>query len=95
MHLGAYHFDGESPTLLESYERLMESFPPDILDLHVCVTHERGITILDACPSAEVFRAFSTGPEFAEALRTAGLPAPRIDTIGEVHNAVLREAALS
>jgi hypothetical protein len=90
MFLGAYHFDGDPADLLAAYRRLMAGFPPDSSDLHVCVEHVDGITVFDACPSSEVFAAFSTGLEFRTAIDNAGLPAPRIEPLGEVRTARLR-----
>src|SRR5205823_941269 len=59
MFLGAYYFDGPPPELIPAYERLMAGFPPDGLELHVCVVRDGGLTVYDACPSAEIFAAFS------------------------------------
>jgi hypothetical protein len=85
MFFGAYHFDGSPAELIPAYERLMASFPPESLDLHVCVVRDGGLTVFDACPSAAVFAGFSSGPEFAGAICAAGLPAPRVEPIGDVH----------
>ena len=91
MYLGSYDFDGDPAELVPAYDRLMAGFPPDMMMLHVCVVRDDGITVFDACPSPEVFREFSTGPEFAGAIAQAGLPTPRITERGQVHNAKLRE----
>ena len=90
MFLGAYHFDGSPADLLPAYDRLIASIPPDSIHLHVCVVRDGGLTVFDACPSAEVFAGFSTGPEFAGAVEAAGLPAPRVEPLGDVHAARLR-----
>jgi hypothetical protein len=90
MYLGAYHFDGSVPELLDAYERLMATFPPETLDLHVCVVRDGGLTVFDACPAAEVFVGFSTSAEFRAAVGAAGLPEPRVEPIGEVHAARVR-----
>ena len=92
MFMGSYEFDGEPAALVPAYEKLLAGYPPDGLDLHVCVVGTHGITVYDACPSREVFTAFSASAEFAAALAGAGLPAPRVTPIGEVHVARLREA---
>ena len=55
MFLGAYHFDGSFEELLPAYERLAASYPPDSLDLHVCIERDGGLTVFDACPSSAVF----------------------------------------
>jgi hypothetical protein len=90
MFLGAYHFDGNPADLLTGYRRLVAGFPPESSDLHVCVERVDGITVLDACPSSEVFADFSTGTEFRMAIEGAGLPVPRVEPIGEVRSARLR-----
>jgi hypothetical protein len=90
MFLGAYHFDGDPTDLLLGYRRLMAGFPPDSSDLHVSVERVDGITVLDACPSSEVFADFSAGLEFRTAIQGAGLPAPRVEPVGEVRAARLR-----
>ncbi len=90
MFLGAYHFDGDPTDLLPGYRRLMAGFPPGSSDLHVCVERVDGITVFDACPSSEVFADFSTALGFRMAIEDAGLPAPRVESIGEVRTARLR-----
>jgi hypothetical protein len=91
MFLGAYHFTGDRDELLAAYERLHAAYPPETLDLHVCVANDDGITVYDACPSRDVFASFSSSAEFADALDGAGLPTPRVVQLGEVHAAMLRE----
>jgi hypothetical protein len=90
MFLGAYHFDGETDALRAAYDRLMTFIPVGIVDLNVCVVRAGGITVYDACPSQEVFEGFSTSPDFATALASAGLPAPRVEQLGDIHNVVVR-----
>ena len=93
MYLGSYEFDGDRAELLAAYDRLVAAFPPGTLALQVCVARADGITVFDACPSAEVFRGFSTSADFAGALAHAGLPTPRVTELGDVHNAVLNEVS--
>ena len=95
MFLGAYHFDGDPADLLAGHERLLDLIPPSALDLHLCVERDGGITVFDACPSRDVFNTFSTGPDFTAALQAAGLPTPRIEQLGDVHMAYLRETVRS
>jgi hypothetical protein len=95
MFLGAYHFDGDPAELRAGYDRLRAGFPADSLDLHVCVVRADGLTVFDACPSQEVFQGFSTGPDFAAALAAAGLPTPRVEELGDVHSALIREEVRS
>jgi hypothetical protein len=85
MFLGAYHFDGSPVELIPAYERLMAGFPPDSFELHVSVVRDGGLTVYDACPSAEVFAAFSTSGDFAGAVHAAGLPEARVEPLGDVH----------
>ena len=85
MYMGSYRFDGDPDQLLAGYDRMMDSFPPEMLLVHVCVGRADGITIFDSCPSEAEFRRFSTSPEFRGALAAAGLPDPVVDPIGVVH----------
>jgi hypothetical protein len=78
VHLGIYEFDGDPKQLLVAYDALMERMPPAGIEWHLCAVRPDGITIYDTCPSEEVFRRFSASPEFAAALRGAGLPEPRV-----------------
>ncbi len=91
MFLSAYHFDGEPAALAAAHDRLFAQFPPESLDLHVCVLIDGGITVFDACPSREVFASFSGSAEFGQALAAAGLPQPRLEPLGEVHDVRVRD----
>src|SRR5437867_9700181 len=93
MFLGVFQFEGELADLLPAYERLMQTYPPDGLDLHICVRRDRGIWVYDACPSRSDFEGFTGSSEFRTAVAEAGLPMPRIQPIGEVHAARMREPA--
>lgn len=96
MFLSTYDFDGDPAELLPAYDRFMAaSYPPGALLLHVCVVRDDGITVLDACPSRQVFEDFAASAEFADAVTRAGLPHPRVTPRGEVHSACLREAVHS
>ena len=94
MILGAYHFDGDPDVLIESHQRMMEMFPPSGLDLHIAVTHDRGMTIYDACPDLPTHEAFVASPEFRGALAQVGLPTPTIEVVGEVHFAHINQSVL-
>ncbi len=87
--LGAYHFDGATPELLDGYDRLVAQFPPGVIDLNVCVARTDGITVFDACPSRDAFEGFSQSAEVLAAVGAAGLPAPRVEQLGDVHAAIL------
>ena len=92
MFLGSYHFEGDVDTLTAAYDRLLQTMPPDQIDLHVCVRRSNGITVYDACPSREDFAAFSSSADIAAAFEAAGLPQPRVEPLGEVHHARMRQA---
>ena len=91
LYLGAFHFDGDPGELLLGYHRLVEQFPIDSLDVHLCVTRDNGLTIFDACPTKTVHEQFSTSCTFLDAVAAAGLPAPRIEGLGDVQVAHLRD----
>ena len=93
MFLSAYHFHGDPTTLAAAHDRLYQRFPPESLHLHVCVLVAGGITVLNACPSREVFSVFSQSAEFREALAETGLPQPRLEPLGEVHDVRVRDEA--
>ena len=87
MFLGTYRFVGDPTELAAAYDRLMGQFPDDQLLLHVCVTTDEGLVVYDTCPSQAEFRAFSKDPTVLNTMREAGLPAPLVEEIGEVHSA--------
>ena len=89
MYLGRYRFNGDREKFLAAYEKLLEMMPPENLHLQICVSDENGISIYDACPTREIFEAFSSSPDMQAALQSAGLPQPEINQIGEVHAAFL------
>jgi hypothetical protein len=91
MYLGHYAFDGD-PTLLEAaYRRLMAMTPTDNLELHVVVVRPDGLDIYDSCPDEATFTAFRASDEFAAALAASGMPTPRVNGIGEIVHAQVRE----
>jgi hypothetical protein len=92
MYLGAYHFDGAAAELLPAYHRLLAGFPPGAITLQLCTVTDRGITVFDTCPSREAFQEFSAGETFRVAVAMAGLPAARIEPVGELHHTVVGEA---
>ena len=91
LYLGAVHFDGEPGELLPGYHRLLERFPIDSLDVHLCITRENGVTIFDACPTKAIHEQFTKSDVFLDAVTEAGLPAPRIEGLGDVQVAHLRD----
>lgn len=86
--LGCYHFTGDPSELLAAYGRLRSIYPDNSLDFHACVVRADGIAVIDTCPDHEAFAAFSSSADFAAALAHAGLPAPRVEPLGDVHAAV-------
>jgi hypothetical protein len=93
MFLAAYHFAGDPDTLTAAYRRMLAGFPPGTLELHVSVTTPDGLTVYDACPTREVFEEFSRGADLAAAIAAAGLPAPRVEPLGEIQNVVVGAGA--
>jgi len=88
MFLGSYRFEGEPEALSKGYDRLVAAIPTGMIELQLCVTSTDAMTVFDTCPSAEVFAEFSTSPEFAAAVSAAGLPAPIVEPLGEVHRVI-------
>jgi hypothetical protein len=91
MILTAYHFDGDPGALVDSHRRMVELFPPNSLDLHLAISHERGLTVYDACPDLATQQAFAASPEFRATLAQVGLPSPTIEVLGEVQYAHLND----
>ena len=67
------------------------SIPIDALDVHLCITHDNGLTIFDACPTKAIHEQFTKSDMFLDAVTGAGLPAPRVEGLGDVQAAHLRE----
>ena len=91
LYLGAAHFDGDPGELLPAYHRMLERFGIDNLDVHLCIARQDGLTVFDACPSKTVYEEFTTSDMFRDAVAAAGLPAPRIEGLGDVQVAHLRQ----
>jgi hypothetical protein len=91
LYLGAAHFDGDPGELRPAYDRLLERFGIDSLDVHLCIVRDDGLTVFDACPSKAVYEEFTTSDMFREAVSAAGLPARRIEGLGNVRVAHLRQ----
>jgi hypothetical protein len=83
MHLAAYHFDGDIDALQAGYDRVMTRFSGEVM-LNLSVARAGGITVYDVCPTVADFEAFSTSDEFSSALAEAGLPKPRIESLGDI-----------
>ena len=92
MFLGKYDYEGDPVELLAAYDRVMAGMPADSLIFHICIQRDGGITVYDACPSAEVFASFSSSPEVLGAMTAAGLPTPVVTQLGESHRAMAAAA---
>ena len=90
LYLGAAHFDGDPAELLPAYHRMLERFGVDNLDVHLCIVRDDGLTVFDACPGKAVYEEFSASDMFRGAVAAAGLPAPRIEGLGDIQVAHLR-----
>lgn len=90
-YLGALHFHGDPEQLLAAYHRLLARFPLETLDVQIAARRDDGITVLDACPTKDVFDEFTTGDTFRDAIEAVGLPVPRVEGIGPIDVAHLRE----
>jgi hypothetical protein len=88
MYLSAYHFTGDSAALARAHDEMTARFPLDSLPLDLCVKTGDGIVVFDACPTAADAVVFQQSPEFAAALAEAGLPTPRIESVGEIWSTV-------
>ena len=87
MFLSAYHFDGQPAALAAAHDRRVERLPVQTLGLHLRVHRDRGLTVLDTCPSRAEFVVFSRSAEFRDALAAAGLPRTRlVEPLGEVRS---------
>lgn len=91
LYLGTVHFDGDPELLLPAYRRLLERFPLDSLDVHLCVRRADGLTVFDACPTRAIYESFTTSTTFLDAVAAAGLPAPRVEGLGDIEVAHVRE----
>ena len=89
LYLGAMQFDGDPSTLLPAYHRMLEGFGIENLDVHLCIVREDGLTVFDACPTKADYEQFSGSEMFRDAVAAAGLPAPRIEGLGDVRVAHL------
>lgn len=87
MFLGTYRIEGDPAELTQAYDRLIAALPQSGLTLHVCVKDDQGLWIHDTCPSREAFVAFASSAELRNAMKSAGLPPPKVVPIGEVHAA--------
>jgi hypothetical protein len=92
MYLGAVHFDGDPGELLPAYQRMLEKFGLEALDVHLCISTDDGLTVFDACPTKEIYEEFTRSETFLGAIAEAGLPAPRVSGLGAIQVAHVRQA---
>jgi len=91
MYLGAAYFDGDPGELLPAYQRMLEKFGLEALDVHLCIIRDGGLTVFDACPSKEIYEEFTRSETFLGAIAEAGLPVPRVSGLGDVQVAHVRQ----
>ena len=78
MYLGAAYFDGDPGELLPAYQRMLDKFGLETLDVHLCITRDGGLTVFDACPTKQIYEEFTTERDVpgrdrrGRAARTAG-----------------------
>lgn len=63
--------------------------------MHVCITGDDGILVLDACPTRADFEGFSSNPDTLATSTSAGLPQPRIEPLGRVHDLLISDRVLA
>ena len=91
MFIGAYTFTGDVEALKASHDEMMKILGSDGIFLHVALVGDGKLTVLDACPSEEVFKEFSTSEPFRGLVAQVGLPEPTIEPLGEVHSYVFEK----
>ena len=92
MYLGAAYFDGDPGELLPAYQRMLDKFGLEALDVHLRITTDAGLTVFDACPTREIYEEFIRSETFLGAIAEAGLPEPRVSGLGDVQVAHVRQA---
>jgi hypothetical protein len=75
MHASLWWFAGDPDQLSRAYDALLAEIPSASMRLHLCLRAPNGIVLVDTCPSAESFKAFSSGP-FPALRARHGLPDP-------------------
>jgi hypothetical protein len=88
MYLGCYTFTGDDADLQAGYEKMRATLGDDGIDLHICAVRPGALSVVDACPSHEVFKQFSQGEFFVQLCKASGLPTPTIVELGEVRTAI-------
>jgi hypothetical protein len=91
MFLASYTFTGDVDELKTGHQQMLEILGTDGVFMHVAVVGDGKLTILDACPSEEVFKQFSTGDFFSSLVAKCALPFPTIEPVGEIHRYVFEK----
>jgi len=91
LYLGAVFFDGDPDELLPAYQRMLEKFGLETLDVHLCITRDGGLTVFDACPTKQIYEEFTRSETFLGAIADAGLPVPRVSGLGDIQVAHVRQ----
>jgi hypothetical protein len=91
MFVSAYTFTGDVEELKASHAKMLEILGTDGMFMHVAVVGDGKLTLLDACPSEDVFKQFSQGEFFRSLLAKVGLPEPSIEPLGDVHSYVFEQ----
>jgi len=91
MFAGSYTFKGDVEELKAAHTRMIEILGGEGLYVHLAIAGPDSLTVIDACPSEDVFRQFS-GDDFFRSLREkVGLPEPEIQLLGDVHYAIANQ----
>jgi hypothetical protein len=85
MFVSSYTFTGDVEELKAAHAQMLEILGTDGMFMHVAVVGDGRLTVLDACPSEDVFKQFSQGEFFRSLLAKVGLPEPEIEPLGDVH----------
>ena len=91
MFVAAYTFRGDVEELKAGHDKMLDILGRDGIFLHVAVVGDGKLTILDACPSEDVFKQFSQGEFFRSLVAKVGLPEPSIEPLGDVHSYVFEK----
>ena len=91
MYLSSYTYTGDPADLARRFDTILAGYRDELI-LHVCVTTETGLLVLDACPDRATAEAFWANPDFKAAQESVGLPAPVVQGLGDVHFAMANQS---
>jgi hypothetical protein len=92
MFAGSYTFTGDVEELKAAHTKMLEILGAEGLYLHVAIAGDNSLTVIDACPSEDVFKQFSQGDFFRSLREKVGLPEPEVALLGDVHYALVNPA---